>query len=74
MKYLVEVWYKPGVTDAVGQSVKKGIEDLGIKSVKSVSSGQVYLIEGNSTEIEIESICEKLLANSVIQNYKIKIF
>ena len=72
MKWHVEVWYKPGVTDATGQSVKKGIEDLGIKTVTSVRSGQVYILDGRASKNDVRDICGKLLANGVIQNFIIK--
>ena len=48
MRWEVEVWYKAGVTDAVGDSVMKGIKDLGVGGVTSVKTGQVYIIEGKT--------------------------
>ena len=72
MKYEVEVWYKPGVTDAVGDSVKKGIRDLNIKGTESVKTGQVYIISGKLGTKDIEKICEGLLSNNVVQFYKVK--
>ncbi|MFH1824814.1 MAG: phosphoribosylformylglycinamidine synthase subunit PurS [Candidatus Firestonebacteria bacterium] len=72
MKWEIEVWYKTGVTDAVGDSVKKGISDLGITGVKEVKTGQVYIIKGKISKKEIEKICSGLLANSIVQYYKIK--
>jgi phosphoribosylformylglycinamidine (FGAM) synthase PurS component len=72
MKYEVEIWYKPGVTDAVGDSVKKGIGDLNISGVESVKTGQVYVISGKVGKKEIEKICSGLLANTIVQYYRIK--
>ena len=72
MSWEVEVWYKPGVTDAVGDSVMKGIKDLGISGASSVKTGQVYIIEGKLDKKQIEKVCSGLLANGIVQFYKIK--
>ena len=67
--WIVEVNFKPGVTDAVGDSVMKGIRDLGISGVKSARTGQKYVIKGNLTEEQIKVISRRLLANEVIHNF-----
>jgi len=67
--WVVEVRYKPGVTDPVGDSTVKGIKDLGISGVSSAKTGKKYVIEGSLSEEDIEAICKRLLANDVIQNY-----
>lgn len=67
--WIVEVAYKPGVTDAVGDSTVKGIRDMGIQGVISAKTGQKYIIKGSLSESDIEIICKRLLANDVIQNY-----
>ncbi|MFQ6041185.1 MAG: phosphoribosylformylglycinamidine synthase subunit PurS [Candidatus Poribacteria bacterium] len=66
--WVVEVNFKSGVTDAVGDSVMKGIRDLGISGVESVRTGQKYIITGNLTEEQIKIISRRLLANDVIHN------
>ncbi|MGQ9608082.1 MAG: phosphoribosylformylglycinamidine synthase subunit PurS [bacterium] len=67
--WVVEISYKPGVTDAVGDSTVKGIKDMDIEGVNSVKTGQKYIIKGSLSESDIEIICKRLLANDVIQNY-----
>ncbi len=67
--WIVEVVYKPGVTDTVGDSTIKGIKDMGIQGVTSAKTGQKYIIKGSLSESDIEIICKRLLANDVIQNY-----
>lgn len=67
--WIVEVRYKHGVTDAVGDSTVKGIKDLGIKGVNSAKTGKKYIIKGKLSQDNIETICKRLLANEVIQNY-----
>jgi len=67
--WMVEVSYKHGVTDTVGDSTVKGIKDLGIDKDVTVKTGKSFIIKGNLAENEIELICRRLLANEVIQNY-----
>ncbi|ADB57145.1 phosphoribosylformylglycinamidine synthase subunit PurS [Archaeoglobus profundus] len=67
---------KKGVMDAEGEAVKKALRLLGFKKVKGVSSVKVYRIEIDTNskeeaEREVREMCEKLLANPVIQNYRI---
>jgi len=70
--WMVEVAYKPGVTDAVGDSTVKGIMDLGINGIRSAKTGKKYIIKGSLGETEIDIISKRLLANDVIQNYEYK--
>jgi len=69
--FIVQVWYKKGVTDAVADTVKKGAMDLGIQKIDKVKTGYEYIILGNISRAEIERICRGLLANKVVQEYKI---
>lgn len=69
--YVVEVSYKPGVTDAVGDSVLKGIRDMEIDGVKSAKTGQEFVITGKINREQLERISKQLLANEVIQNFTI---
>lgn len=67
---------KEGVMDARGEAVKKALRLLGFKKVKKVSSIKVYRIEIDTNnkeeaEREVREMCERLLANPVIQNYRI---
>ena len=65
---LIEVTYNPGVMDPIEESVKKGIRDLGITAVTSVKTARRYLIEGALSQDELDTICDKLLVNPVIQH------
>ena len=69
--WTVEVRYKPGVTDSVGDSVVKGARDMGINSLKRARSGQKYVIRGNLSREQVETICRRLLYNEVIQDYEL---
>ena len=69
--HAIEVWYKKGVTDSVGESVKKAIEDIGIENIESVSTGKKYILEGALDKDILKEIATKLLANSVVEDYYI---
>jgi len=70
--WIVEVSYKPGVTDTVGNSVVKGIRDMEIEGVKWVKTGQKFVITGKINREQLERISKQLLANEVIQDFTIK--
>ncbi len=66
--HLIEVAYNPGVMDPVEDSVRKGIIDLGIATVAAVRTARRYLLWGELPEEALQSICDKLLVNSVVQH------
>lgn len=66
--HVVEVAYNPGVTDPVEGSVSKAIQDLGIATVTSVKTARKYTLWGDFTEETLQSICDKLLVNSLVQH------
>ena len=67
--WTIEVQFKPGVTDAVGDSTVKGINDLGITDVVAVKTGHKYWLMGTLTSEIVERIAQQLLMNDVIQTY-----
>ena len=67
--WTLEVQFKPGVTDAVGDSAIKGIEDLGIIGVRGVRTGHKYWLTGNLNAELLETIARRLLMNDVIQTF-----
>ncbi len=70
MLWRIEIKKKDGFYDAVGESVKKDIIDLGFKNkIKDVKFVYVYLIEADSQESDIRRICEELLIDPVTQDY-----
>ena len=74
----VTVMLKEGVLDPQGEAVKHALNSLDYDKVKSVRQGKVIEIGLDETsEIEanksIQEMCEKLLANTVIESYEIEI-
>lgn len=75
MKARVFVMLKNGVLDPQGEAVRHALGSLGFDGVEGVRQGKVIeldLADGTSEETIIE-MCEKLLANTVIESYKIEL-
>ncbi len=68
-RWTLEVQFKPGVTDAVGDSTVKGIKDLGIAGITGVRTGHKYWFTGNLNAERLETIARRLLMNDVIQTF-----
>ncbi|MCR9176582.1 MAG: phosphoribosylformylglycinamidine synthase subunit PurS [Alphaproteobacteria bacterium] len=78
MKATVHVTLKTGVLDPQGKAIGHALGTLGFQGVGEVRQGKVIEIELAQTdqaaaEAEVKAMCEKLLANSVIENYAIRI-
>ena len=74
MKIRVFVTLKPGVLDPQGKAIHHALEGLGFTSVNDVRQGKLIELDlaDNTTDADIESMCSKLLANMVIENYRIE--
>ncbi|WP_299548468.1 phosphoribosylformylglycinamidine synthase subunit PurS [uncultured Helicobacter sp.] len=77
MQVEVIVGLKEGVLDPQGKAIHHALESLGFQGVNEVKTGKVITLEIDKTDKEaarqeVESMCEMLLANTVIENYTIK--
>lgn len=77
MKALVYVGLKPGVLDPQGRTIARSLNDLGFDEVESAFQGKVIELSLSGTDAEaaearVKDMCEKLLANTVIENYRIE--
>ena len=75
MKARVHVMLKNGVLDPQGEAVRHALGALGFEGVSGVRQGKVIeldLADGTS-EATIKDMCEKLLANTVIESYRIEV-
>ena len=74
MKVRVIVSLKPGVLDPQGRAVHHALEGLGFKGVEDVRVGRMIEIDvADATSDEaLQQMCQKLLANQVIENYRIE--
>jgi phosphoribosylformylglycinamidine synthase PurS subunit len=78
MKARVTVTLKTGILDPQGKAIEGALKSLGVAGVASVRQGKVFDIEldGADTaraEAALKEAAEKLLANTVIENYHIAI-
>ena len=78
MKALVYVGLKPGVLDPQGRTISRSLNNLGFEEVESAFQGKVIELNLTGTdktaaEARVKDMCEKLLANTVIENYRIEI-
>ena len=78
MKARVTVTLKTGVLDPQGKAIEGALRSLGIDGVASVRQGKVFDIELGSVdkasaEAALKNACEKLLANTVVENYRVEI-
>jgi phosphoribosylformylglycinamidine synthase PurS subunit len=78
MKARVVVTLKTGVLDPQGQAIEGALKGLGIAGVDSVRQGKVFDIDLDATDPEsarstLVTMCDRLLANTVIENYSIEI-
>jgi phosphoribosylformylglycinamidine synthase PurS subunit len=78
MKARVTVTLKTGVLDPQGQAIVGSLKSLGFGGVADVRQGKIFDVDLDATdpaaaELTLGSICERLLANTVIENYTIEI-
>ena len=78
MKARVTVTLKTGILDPQGKAIEGALKSLGVGGVASVRQGKVFDIEVDGTdrartEAALKEAAEKLLANTVIENYSIEI-
>ena len=71
----IRIELKKGVADPEGTNTKKTLESLGFKGIQSVKSVKMFEIDLDMPEKEAlaagEEYCKKLLANPVVQSYKV---
>ena len=74
MKTRVYITLKNGVLDPQGKAIHHALEGLGFSGVNDVRAGKLIELDLAETvgDEEIEAMCRKLLANTVIENYRIE--
>ena len=78
MRAKVVVTLKAGLLDAQGKTVKQALASLGFKGVKDVRIGKYVELElhgagAASAKKDVERMCQKLLANPVVETYRIDV-
>ncbi len=78
MKAKVKVTLKTGVLDPQGKAIEGALSHLGFDGVGHVRQGKYFEIDLAETdkakaEAQVKAMCEKLIANTVIENYSIEL-
>ena len=78
MKARVTVTLKTGVLDPQGKAIEGALKSLGVAGVESVRQGKVFDVELSTkdkaaAEAALKNACEKLLANTVIENFRVEV-
>jgi phosphoribosylformylglycinamidine synthase subunit PurS len=74
MKVRVHISLKPGVLDPQGRAVHHALEGLGFTGVSDVRVGRTIELDvaDHTTDAQLDEMCRKLLANTVIESYRIE--
>ena len=74
MKVRVHVTLKNGVLDPQGKAIHHALEGLGFAGVRDVRAGKLIEldVEEGTSDADLEEMCRKLLANIVIENYRVE--
>ncbi len=75
MKAKIHVTLKQGILDPQGKAIEHALDSLGFKNVANVRVGKYMELDVNETDrskadIQMKSMCEQLLANTVIEEYR----
>ncbi len=78
MQAIVKIMLKPGVLDPQGKAIEHALASLGFSGVGEVRQGKLITLGLDETDTEkaraqVTEMCEKLLANTVIEDYEIEI-
>lgn len=74
MKLRIVVTLKPGVLDPQGRAIHKALDGLGFAGINDVRAGKLFELDvaDDTDDAAIDEMCRKLLANTVIENYRIE--
>ena len=78
MKAKVEIFLKPGVLDVQGKAIEAALHSLGFPGASDVRVGRVITLDltgkdKGAAEAEVKAMADKLLANQVIESYRLEI-
>lgn len=74
----VDVMLKPGIADPQGQTIERAMPALGFEGVSGVRVGKritltVDAADADAARVKVEEMCERLLANPVIESYEVSV-
>jgi phosphoribosylformylglycinamidine synthase PurS subunit len=74
MKLRIVVTLKPGVLDPQGKAIEHALGGLGFGGVDEVRTGKIFELDvaDGTDDAQVDAMCRQLLANTVIENYRIE--
>ncbi|NJR79921.1 phosphoribosylformylglycinamidine synthase subunit PurS [Sphingomonas corticis] len=74
MKLRIHVTLKPGVLDPQGKAIEHALSGLGFAGVEGARVGKLIELEvaEGVTDDQVDAMCRQLLANTVIENYRVE--
>lgn len=74
MKIRIHVTLKPGVLDPQGKAIHHALEGLGFGGINDVRAGKLIELDvaDTTTDADLDAMCRRLLANTVIENYRVE--
>jgi phosphoribosylformylglycinamidine synthase subunit PurS len=74
MKLRIFVTLKPGVLDPQGKAIEHALAGLGFAGVEEVRAGKLIelTVADATTDDQVDAMCRQLLANTVIENYRVE--
>ena len=74
MKLKIFVTLKPGVLDPQGKAIQHALGSLGFEGVDDVRAGKLIgmQVADETTDAQLDEMCRQLLANTVIENYRVE--
>jgi phosphoribosylformylglycinamidine synthase PurS subunit len=78
MRVTVHIQRRPEIADPEGSTIARSLSDLGYQEVASVRTGRTFHLDvagqdGPSVRARVEEMCQKLLANPVIEDYHVEV-
>jgi phosphoribosylformylglycinamidine synthase len=72
-RYEIYVTYKPGIFDPPGATAERALVNLGYEGVNEVKIGKYIRLDADADLATVSEMCQKLLANPVIEDYRIEV-
>lgn len=74
MKLRIHVTLKPGVLDPQGKAIEHALAGLGFSGVEGARVGKLIELDvaDGTSDADVDAMCRRLLANTVIENYRIE--
>ena len=78
MRVRVDIARRAGIADPEGTTIRHALAELGFEEVREVSVGRTIVVDlaaddAEAAEAEVRDMCERLLANPVIEDYEVSV-